>query len=99
MTIGKFTPQVVSKRQDGFQWHALRSEEVLRELATLGEHGLSSEEAAHRLEQVGPNQLTEAPQTTFWTMLWQQFNSFVVIMLVVASIISALLGDLIEAAA
>jgi len=99
MSIGKFTPQVISSRQDGFQWHALHSEDVLRELATLEENGLSSEEARHRLEQVGPNQLSEAPQTTFSKMLWQQFNNFVVLLLVVASAVSALLGDFIEAAA
>ena len=99
MSIGKFTPQVISSRQDSFQWHALHSEDVLRELATLEEHGLASEEARHRLEQVGPNQLSEAPQTSFWKMLWQQFNNFVVILLVVASAVSALLGDFIEAAA
>jgi len=99
MSIGKFTPQVISSRQDSFQWHALHSEDVLRELATLEEHGLASSEARHRLEQVGPNQLSEAPQTSFWKMLWQQFNNFVVILLVVASAVSALLGDFIEAAA
>jgi Ca2+-transporting ATPase len=32
-------------------------------------------------------------------MLWEQFNNFVVILLIVASVISALLGDYIEAAA
>jgi P-type Ca2+ transporter type 2C len=99
MSTGKFTPRVISSRQDSFQWHALHSEDVLRELATFEEHGLSFEEARQRLEQVGPNQLTEAPQTSFWKMLWQQFNSFVVILLIVASIVSALLGDYIEAAA
>ncbi|MFC2055695.1 cation-translocating P-type ATPase, partial [Chloroflexota bacterium] len=61
--------------------------------------GLSSQEVEVRLEQFGPNQLAEAPPTTFWQMLWEQFNNFVVMLLIVAAVISALLGDFIEAAA
>jgi Ca2+-transporting ATPase len=80
-------------------WHALDPEEILRQLATPSESGLSSEEAERRLAQYGANQLEEAPGITFWQMLYEQFNNFVVIMLIVASIISALLGDYKEAAA
>lgn len=56
-------------------------------------------EAARRLEEFGHNELKEAPPTTFWQMLWEQFNNFVVILLIVAAVISALLGDYFEAAA
>ncbi len=79
-------------------WHALPVEEVLRHLE-VQENGLSAEQAARRLQQYGPNQLQEAPRPTFWHMLWEQLNNFVVILLIVASIISALLGDYVEAAA
>ncbi|HSQ17228.1 MAG TPA: cation-translocating P-type ATPase [Anaerolineales bacterium] len=80
-------------------WHALDADRILNELATPAEYGLSAEEAARRLVQYGPNQLAEAPGTTFLQMLWDQLNNFVVIMLIVASVISALLGDYEEAAA
>ena len=98
MTLEKHidTP-VTDKLTDN--WHALNSEEILQQLATPSESGLSSQDAAHRLEQYGANQLEEAPGTTFWQMLYEQFNNFVVIMLIVASVISALLGDFEEAAA
>ena len=79
-------------------WHALPTGDVLKDLDVQDE-GLSSEEAARRLFQYGENQLQEAPRPTFWQMLWEQLNNFVVIMLVVASIISAVLGDYVEAAA
>jgi len=79
-------------------WHALPVEEVLRHLE-VQENGLSAEQAARRLQQYGPNQLQEAPRPTFWHMLWEQLNNFVVILLIVASIISSLLGDYVEAAA
>ena len=79
-------------------WHALTKEDVLRHLQVQDE-GLSSEQAVRRLAQYGQNQLQEAPRPTFWHMLWEQLNNFVVILLIVASIISALLGDYVEAAA
>jgi Ca2+-transporting ATPase len=79
-------------------WHALPTEEVLG-LLHVNENGLTSEEAAKRLSQYGQNQLQEAPRPTFWHMLWEQLNNFVVILLIIASIISAFLGDYIEAVA
>jgi Ca2+-transporting ATPase len=84
-----------SKQQE---WHALKAEEVLHHLE-VHDRGLSSEEAGRRLEHYGPNQLREAPRPGFLAMLWGQLNNFVVILLIVASVISALLGDYIEAVA
>lgn len=51
------------------------------------------------MQAYGPNQLEEAPGITFWQMLIDQFRSFVVIMLIVAAVVSAVLGDWEEAAA
>jgi Ca2+-transporting ATPase len=79
-------------------WHALRAKDVLRHLE-VHEQGLSSAEAEKRLGEYGPNQLHEAPRPGFLAMLWDQLNNFVVILLIVASVISALLGDYVEAAA
>jgi Ca2+-transporting ATPase len=97
MTIIKPTASTDSQAQ--INWHALTSEQTIKQLATPPDTGLSSVEAASRLESYGPNQLTEAPGTTFWQMLIDQFNNFVVIMLIVAAGISALLGDYVEAGA
>lgn len=80
-------------------WHALTPEEALQQLGSPFEQGLSSEEAQRRLEIYGYNQLPEKEGVTIWQMLWAQFNNFVVILLVVASILSALLGEEVEALA
>ena len=80
------------------EWHALETTEVLNYLQ-VQDDGLTSEEAKSRLAHYGPNQLREAPRTTFLQMLWEQLNNFVVILLIVASVISALLGDYVEASA
>ena len=97
MNIDKPTTSSISQPQ--ISWHAFTSDQILQQLATPPETGLSSEEAAGRLESYGPNQLTEAPGVTFWQMLLDQFRSFVVIMLIVAAVVSSILGDWEEAAA
>jgi Ca2+-transporting ATPase len=79
-------------------WHTLTTEDVLRHLE-VQEEGLTAEQAEHRSRHYGLNQLQEASRPAFIQMLWEQVNNFVVILLIVASLISALLGDYIEAGA
>ena len=45
-------------------------------------------EAQRRLEQFGPNQLKSAPETPWWKRLLEQFENFLVIILLVATVIS-----------
>jgi Ca2+-transporting ATPase len=80
-------------------WHTLGVSHTLKQLETNLEGGLSNQEATSRLSSYGPNQLREAPPTTIWQMLWQQFNDFVIYLLLIAALISALLGDWVEASA
>ncbi|MBL8099055.1 MAG: cation-translocating P-type ATPase [Anaerolineales bacterium] len=80
------------------EWHALTSEQVLQHLQVYDE-GLTTVEAEKRLKHYGLNQLREAPRPGFLTLMWRQLSSFVVILLIIASIISALLGDYVEAIA
>lgn len=79
-------------------WHAFSPQEALEHLQ-VREQGLTAQEAAERLANYGPNQLLEAPRPGFLQMLWGQINNFVVILLIVASLISALLGDYLESSA
>jgi P-type Ca2+ transporter type 2C len=60
-------------------------------VAALGSdlgHGLSRAEAERRLEQYGPNRLKSAPETPWWKRLLEQFENFLVIILLVATVIS-----------
>ncbi len=79
-------------------WHTLSSHEVLTNLG-VAENGLSETEVKNRLEKYGYNQLTEAPRPGFLALLWDQLNDFVVMLLIVASIISIMLGEVVDAAA
>ncbi|MGB9673429.1 MAG: cation-translocating P-type ATPase [Anaerolineales bacterium] len=99
MALQKFSPSFVTRPKDQPIWHTLPVEDVIQQLNTHLERGLSTAEAEQRLQTFGPNQLNEAPPIGFWKMLLQQFDNFVVIMLIVAALISAFLGDWIESAA
>ncbi len=91
---------VVKEQKDvSISWHAMSSTDVLERLQTPIETGLSREEIEARQEKYGPNELKEAPPTTFWEMLWAQINNFVIYMLIGAAAISMLLGDTTEAIA
>lgn len=80
-------------------WHALDAEEALRRLGAARERGLSSEEAQVRLKKYGLNALPEAQPAPFWQRLLAQLKSFVVLILIAATIVSMALGDWIEAGA
>ncbi|NBD35031.1 MAG: calcium-translocating P-type ATPase, PMCA-type [Chloroflexi bacterium] len=78
-------------------WYALDKEQVVQRLETDVDAGLETAEAKRRLSEYGYNELEEKPPTTFWERLLDQLKGFVVIILLVAAVISAALGDWIEA--
>ena len=80
-------------------WYTLNSAEVLDQLQVPIKTGLTSEEAAKRLVEIGTNELEQKKGTTFLQMLWGQINSFVIWLLIIAAIISFALGDKIESGA
>ena len=80
-------------------WHSLSTEDVLNQLDTKLEQGLSEAVAAERLGHFGPNQLAEKPRRSFVMLVLDQLKSFVIILLIAASIISAILGEWVDAGA
>jgi len=74
------------------RWHSLAAQDVISQLNTEQLRGLTKVEAERRLDQFGPNQLTEPPRTTFLQMIVRQLNDFVVILLIIAAIISTIVS-------
>jgi P-type Ca2+ transporter type 2C len=87
-----------SNQNHGESWHALSAEEVLAYLK-VRENGLTDSDVVQRQAVYGPNQLSQAPRPGFFQLLWEQFNNFIVMLLIVASIVSALLGEWVDATA
>jgi P-type Ca2+ transporter type 2C len=79
-------------------WHTIPNEEVLFKLQT-STHGLTAAEAAQRLEQYGPNELQAAERVSPWSILAEQFKNVLIIILLVAVVLSIVLGHGIEAVA
>ncbi len=79
-------------------WHAQAPEEVIRCLGS-SRSGLSADEARRRLESVGPNVLQAAHRTSPWRLLAAQFSNVLIVILLVATALSALLGHVVEAVA
>jgi Ca2+-transporting ATPase len=80
-------------------WYAINSAKVISTLEVTREHGLSAAEVENRINSYGKNELQEAPPTSIWVRIYEQFANFLVILLLVAAVISAVLGDWVEAAA
>ena len=67
--------------------------EVLKALQVNGSEGLSLEEVKARIKSFGLNALRDEPKTSPLTRLITQLKSPVVIILLIATVVTAFLGD------
>ncbi len=68
-------------------WHSTEIDGVLSALETSRE-GISDEEAAKRLQEYGPNELKEEAKKQWYHLLWEQFTSILVVVLVISAAVS-----------
>ena len=87
------------ERTDKRSWFALEIGETAEALRTSIDRGLDAKLAASRLDSHGPNELTAAPKPPFWKKLLEQFSSFLVIILILAAVVSAVVGEFVQAIA
>ncbi len=74
-------------------WHTYSTEEACLKLRTDPDLGLTDAEAERRLQAIGLNALVEKPRATPWRILLQQFSDFMVLVLLAATVISFILGE------
>ena len=77
-------------------WYRITVQETLQSLGTNAETGLTSTEVQERLDRYGPNELIERGKKSAWWILLEQFKEVMVIVLIIAAIVSALLGEYTE---
>lgn len=70
-------------------WETLRKEEVIKTLTTDRKTGLTKEEVVIRKQKYGENKLEDKPKETMLIKFIKQFNDFMIIILIIASIVSA----------
>jgi Ca2+-transporting ATPase len=73
-------------------WYRQTTDTVLQDLDVAPEKGLSSAEAADRLREYGPNELEERGGKGPLAILFEQFSSTMVLILIAAAVVSAFLG-------
>ena len=79
--------------------HAKSAEDLVGIFQTHLERGLTRNEAAERLARLGANELNERPRPGFLALLWDQFNNYLVIILVIAAAVSLSLGEYVDSIA
>ncbi|WP_312815239.1 cation-translocating P-type ATPase [Sedimentibacter sp.] len=75
------------------EWYNIGKSELVKELKTDSNRGLSRREAEKRLEDYGKNELEATGKKSFLTKLIAQFTDFLIIILMVAAGISGFVGE------
>ena len=79
-------------------WHSIEAPEVLKELNTDPRHGLTEDEAKRRLETYGYNELKKEEGVSPLTLFFNQFKNILILILLIAIVLSALVGEVVDAA-
>lgn len=80
-------------------WYQLSSKELADRLKTNLDQGLSSKQAVKREKKLGENKLREQERQSIIGLFLDQFKDFMVIVLLVTTLVSALLGEYVDAVA
>ncbi|BAO80558.1 cation transport ATPase [Serpentinimonas raichei] len=87
------TPAAPAATSSSPPWHTLSAPACALQLGVESAPGLSPLEAAQRLQQHGANKLAEPPPRPLWRGLLDQFKSMLIIILLVAAVLAAFIGD------
>lgn len=81
------------------KWHELTDKEVEKRLQVIAKKGLTDKQVKTRREQFGWNVLQETEKQSLWVLFMKQFQDFMVIILLAATLIAGMLGEFIDATA
>lgn len=82
----------------GQLWHALNTDRILEILETDIHRGLAADVAAERLKTYGFNELRKEERASPFALFLNQFKNLLIIILLVATVLSALVGEHFDAA-
>ncbi len=75
-------------------WHTLDVKDVERQMKTNLSHGLNAKEVEARKQKYGLNQLEEKKKESIIIRFLKQFQDFMIIILIIASIVSAVISKI-----
>lgn len=88
----------MSNSQTRAMWHSIEAAQVLKELDTDIHRGLAEDEAKRRLETYGTNELKKEEGVSPLTLFFNQFKNILILILLIAIVLSALVGEVVDAA-
>ena len=88
----------MSNSQTRAMWHSIEAAQVLKELDTDIHRGLAEDEVKRRLEKYGYNELKKEEGISPFTLFINQFKNILIIILLIATVLSALVGETFDAA-
>ncbi|MHA4111726.1 cation-translocating P-type ATPase [Bacillus cereus] len=74
-------------------WYSKTKDQILIDLETNEQHGLTDEIVSERLKQYGSNELATKQKRTLWQRIFAQINDVLVYVLIIAALISAFVGE------
>ena len=72
-------------------WQSLNLSEVKQKLKTNYQYGLTNDEVDKRFGEYGENKLDDKPKESLIVKFFKQFNDFMIIILIIASVVSAVI--------
>src|SRR5699024_3357310 len=81
------------------KWYQLDVQTVERKLHVNTKRGQSEKQANDRIRKYGPNVLKSQKKTSKWLLFLKQFQDFMVLVLLAATLIAGLLGEYTDAIA
>lgn len=78
-------------------WHSMEAAQVLEELNTGLDRGLTQDEVTRRLEKYGYNELKKEERISPFTLFINQFKNILIVILLVAVVLSVVVGELVDA--
>lgn len=75
-------------------WHTKNVDEIVKYYKTDKHNGITEEEVQKRIKEYGENKLADKKKESLFIKFIKQFNDFMIIILIIASIISAVVSKL-----
>ena len=79
-------------------WHSIKTNTALKRLQTDSQKGLNHIEVKNRLEKYGYNEIKQEEKISPFTLFLNQFKNLLIIILIIAVVLSAFVGELVDAA-
>ncbi len=98
MSLKNKKEEINKSNRPDTNWHSISISEVFKSLNS-DTNGLTNNEAYKRIEKFGFNELKEAKKRTIFNIFIDQFKSFLILILFLATIFSIYMGDYTEAIA